>query len=315
MSEEKKIMFGSGWNLWTKILKRWMWICKKEILTKIGTAADGQPATLFEAIAASGDPQVKQLLQQIYSEHITSLKISGAVFDSLTIKPSVLDVLWRGSQLLSLEDDEVEIIDSGGDPYLLSFNKLTFLKLNKLKEFNVNNVNNTFISSSSLTRVELPNLERYLGTGRLFVGNAIKYVSMPKCLTITSIQFMRSCMYYEVLDVSSCASDISLATYQTNSDYLIDLVIGKNISQSWKITNWRASEALLTNSTSLVYDGETFASNREKLLYNLREHIAANLPTLTNEGYSLNFGAPIKAAILADTETTEAFTNKGWTIA
>lgn len=50
MSEEKKIMFGSGWNLWTKILKRWIWICKKEILTKIDNT---QPD--LSSVAKQGD--------------------------------------------------------------------------------------------------------------------------------------------------------------------------------------------------------------------------------------------------------------------
>lgn len=50
MSEEKKIMFGSGWNLWTKILKRWIWICKKEILTKVENI---QP--YLSSVAKQGD--------------------------------------------------------------------------------------------------------------------------------------------------------------------------------------------------------------------------------------------------------------------
>lgn len=51
---------------------------------------------------------------------------------------------------------------------------------------------------------------------------------------------------------------------------------------------------------------------KAQLLYNIREHIAANLPVANN---TVTFSSAVKAAILADQATADAFTNKGWTIA
>lgn len=101
------------------------------------------------------------------------------------------------------------------------------------------------------------------------------------------------------------------ASYANN---LIDIECGAAFTKSVNNEWWNPTNALLTTSSSLVKDGEPFANNREKLLFNIREHIAANLPTIT-QGYSITFHANMKAAILADQATTEAFTNKGWTIA
>lgn len=96
---------------------------------------------------------------------------------------------------------------------------------------------------------------------------------------------------------------------------LIDIVIGQNINNpnnNARLDNWNPTNALNASSSSLVEQGEPFANNLEKLLYNIREHIAANLPVAN---FTFTFSAAVKAAILADQPTADAFTNKGWTIA
>lgn len=103
----------------------------------------------------------------------------------------------------------------------------------------------------------------------------------------------------------------------SNTDNLIDLTIGKKIDNSFSLVTWRGANALLDDSTSLLTEEDIvngFANNRKKLLYNIREHIAKNLRVI-DSGYSVTFSAEIKAAILADQETADAFTNRGWTIA
>lgn len=42
--------------------------------------------------------------------------------------------------------------------------------------------------------------------------------------------------------------------------------------------------------------------------------MAANLPQLTTEGYTIAFTPQMKEIITTDERTLEAFTNKGWTI-
>lgn len=104
---------------------------------------------------------------------------------------------------------------------------------------------------------------------------------------------------------------------------LIDITIGKNLgTKSHAVTilnQWNPTEALLSDSTSLLTPEDItagFTSNLEKLLYNIREHIVANLQDRTGkEAYTMQLSTEVKAAILADQPTSDAFTNKNWIIA
>lgn len=122
-----------------------------------------------------------------------------------------------------------------------------------------------------------------------------------------------------ILDLSSMQTESASTSYTMlgDSGRLIDIRSGKNFTKSMIfMSDWSPSEALLADSISLVNDDEQFTSNREKLLYNLREHLAANLPTLSNnEGYTLTMSTKMKEAIAADEATASAFADKGWTLA
>lgn len=86
---------------------------------------------------------------------------------------------------------------------------------------------------------------------------------------------------------------------------LIDLELGANFTASVNINTWSPTNALSSSSSSLVDAGETFANNLEKLLYNIRTHIAALLPDRTGEtSLTITFSSAVKAAIQADTATS-----------
>lgn len=90
-------------------------------------------------------------------------------------------------------------------------------------------------------------------------------------------------------------------------------------NSSYSSYAWNPTNALSSSSSSLVTDtededGNPIESNLDQLLYNIRRHIAANMQTTTS-GWTIYFGPDVKSAILADTRTTAAFTDKGWTIA
>ena len=66
------------------------------------------------------------------------------------------------------------------------------------------------------------------------------------------------------------------------------------------------------NPTNVLSD----AAKKAQMLANIRNHIAANLPDKTGEtALTITFHANVKAAIQADQATSDAFTNKNWTIA
>ena len=102
----------------------------------------------------------------------------------------------------------------------------------------------------------------------------------------------------------------------TNCLDLIDIETGAYFNRNMDFNTWSPTNALDSSSNSLVDSGETFANNLEKLLYNIREHIAANLPDRTGlSSLTITFSAAVKAAIQADAPTAAAFTNKNWVIA
>jgi hypothetical protein len=111
---------------------------------------------------------------------------------------------------------------------------------------------------------------------------------------------------------------VSLANRSLLNDIkLIDFICGSNFNANTSLAEWKPTEALRANLNTLLTPEDIaagFTNNREKLLYNIRGHIAANLQEIT-AGYSIKFSAEIKAAILADQETADAFTSRGWTIA
>ena len=85
---------------------------------------------------------------------------------------------------------------------------------------------------------------------------------------------------------------------------LIDIEIGAAMQNSFTLATW--------NPTNVLSD----AAKKAQMLANIRNHIAANLPDKTGEtALTITFHANVKAAIQADQATSDAFTNKNWTIA
>ena len=101
----------------------------------------------------------------------------------------------------------------------------------------------------------------------------------------------------------------------------IDVEVGAlNQNTEGMFSNWFPTNALLTDSTSLLTQDDIdagFTSNREKFLYNLREHIAKKIADRTGQtACTIYFSSDIKSAINDETggATAAAFTNKNWTI-
>lgn len=161
----------------------------------------------------------------------------------------------------------------------------------------------------------LPNVKTTNGHQANTLPTTLKELYMPSLQAMTSFMITDG-MPLEVLDISSVTSILYNGQYNLErSAYLIDIHFGRAINASTAaLLYWNPVVAMRNDTASLVHLDETFTSNREKLLYNIRNHIAANLKKLTTEGYSITFGTNIKNTILSDEETTKAFTDRGWTI-
>ena len=156
-------------------------------------------------------------------------------------------------------------------------------------------VYNPFTNRSIIKEVILPNLRQLTDVqNRMFYSNTtIRKFYIPKINSFVATDYT----FY------ACAN-------------LIDLMIGENITSNLNLVGWAPTQALRSDVATLVEPGESFSNNLEKLLYNIREHIAALLPDRTGDTpLTITFYSGVKAAIQADTATSNAFTNKNWTIA
>ena len=148
----------------------------------------------------------------------------------------------------------------------------------------------------------------------LFRGNStIRKIDFPELLTLSGYALGRQMANLNIVNIPKVSSISANTGMFEGSPNLIDLVIGAGMLDSFNINTWSPTNALSSTSQSLVEAGETFSSNLEKLLYNIRNHIAATLRTDVGNK-TITFSSAIKAAIQADSATLNSFPSN-WTIA
>lgn len=146
----------------------------------------------------------------------------------------------------------------------------------------------------------------------------LEYVDIRNAYNFRCNRLLTGCTnlkYVNILNLQRANTDNYRAFIDCPN--LIDIVWGGSVATTPNLlAYWSPTNALRNDISTLVDEGETFANNLEKLLYNIREHIAANIPDRTGQSsLTMTFSAAVKAAILADAATMTAFTNKNWTIA
>lgn len=220
--------------------------------------------------------------------------LDGWVFQEGTDIQSVYDIFANLSSLVSVEDNLTTLYKGGtgilgGRPFLKSirFNEVVTIT-GASSEWRQNNV---------LELIDFPKMKTFGTVNWCIAQNPeLRKVNFPSMYKYTYAG--NPGPFYQCYK-------------------LIDVVVGP-ISENFVMFNgWDPTTALDSTSSSLVEAGEPFANNREKLLYNIREHIANRLADVTGIGRTIYFSSNIKAAIQAETgqTTANAFTNKGWTIA
>lgn len=78
------------------------------------------------------------------------------------------------------------------------------------------------------------------------------------------------------------------------------------------MTNWQPSNAINDTISTLVEDGEEFANNREKFLWNFRNYIIAMLHDYAGTGETRTLTLHSMVANVLTDEDKLAITNKGW---
>ena len=199
-----------------------------------------------------------------------------------------------------------------------SFYRCTSLQSVDLPSLTEISGSSAFRDCTSLQSVNLPSLTTISGSNNMFYGcNSLQSVDLPSLTTTgkENYNIFRECTSLQSLNLSSITYFYDSKGF-TNCNKLIRIIIKQGTDFSLFFSTWNPTEALLTTSTSLVDEGESFASNREKLLYNIRTYIAARLKDMTGlTAPTFTFGADLKTAITEDAETLAAFTSKNFNIA
>lgn len=253
-------------------------------LAKQGTNPN---ATLSEVQTAAEAAQA--MVQQIINAHvISSVYMRGWLFNISNASPG--SALLNRDSVIRIEDNDITNAYGG---FSISFPYAEYIAFNALQDINLLPINNC----SRLVEYHAPVLTRlYTDT------------------------FLYNCAELRLVDIPNAYIFGNNGNQFANSLKLIDVIIGKNfIGNVGCLKFWSPTLALDSTVSSLLTPEDIsagFTSNLEKLLYNIREHIAANLPDRTGlSSFTVTFSAAVKAAILADQATADAFTNKGWTIA
>lgn len=239
------------------------------------------------------------LLSKIFNGlFFTSKNINGYTLEeTYQEKLSILDLILRRDKIVSIDDDDLVVFNTKNpsDPYkLFQIKNILSPNFSYLKAKNATDLSTLWFWRLPIKEVYLENLVK---------GESSMFKECPLLKTL----------YTPNLNLGRYSGNLGMCVSCEN---LIDWTLGKNhksiVNNIIPINNWNPTEALKGDSTSLVDIGESFASNREKLLYNVRNHFAANLPVV--DSGTIMFSADMYSAITGDVQTAESFTSKGWTI-
>ena len=223
-------------------------------------------------------------LQTLVDAHvINNINMSGWTFSEDVVPDNtVYSMTSYLSEVIRIVDNTTE---HGGVTFPNGLQKLQYIEMNSL------DVMPSLYNCTALVEAYFASAESiYFGNGGT---NNLEILYIPNVFTIRG------------------AASVTLG------QKLIDITTGKNFNTGCRVlAAWSPTEALRSDTNSLVKSGEPFANNLEKLLYNIRKHIAANLQDRTDlSAFTIIFSSAVKAAILADTDTANAFADKNWTVA
>lgn len=300
------------------------------ILAEIGSAGSGQSSTLFGAI---GDVALSattlQSLANSWAAEVTNRNSLNGIVCTREVS-GFADVLANPSIVSEIHDTNATIAQ---DSAFVQYTNLAVLELGMVS---IPLNSNIFIGIHSGCNLTLPNLTTLGGSGLRSMSNGTTNFGILHLPNVTSVDVnivynstyptevymdnlpqiatnyaIRQCVNLRKVYVPKL-SRIDVGENFNGCTSLIDITIGAYMTGSFSLSKWSPTTALLSDSTSLVDEGETFSSNLEKLLYNIREHIAANLSGDITA--TITFSSAVKAAIQADSATLNSFP-ASWTIA
>lgn len=253
--------------------------------------------------------------------------LSSKTYTALQLFPQLEKIqfgcsVWNTNSVYLLQSSAIEEIDfpnlveitktsnirdeSKAEIYCTNLSSITFPKLKKI---NYAGWNTPLISSSVLKKIEMPELEEFIGStyyvkiigGANNYDNSVEELIMPKLksVTVTSnngSNFIGCCNQLKKVEMGT------LVAFPTGvfgaCPLLTDLRIGEGTATSLNLADWNPTDK-----------GETFLSN-------FRDYIAQRLKGgyAVGTGPTLTLSQAVRDAIQQDPEIVSIITSKGWTI-
>ena len=270
----------------------------------LDSEAENAKKTDIDNLATHSDAEELKDSVRAIGNYPTTQEIVNSISDAIK-----LPVKYDGVETYAPKIGSVisSIFERNTITYLTDSFYTEFSAWNSVMDYQLNS--NNF---KSLRYIRFENLLRIDITEFLYGLPVLETIELPKVNHISNFFFKRAPITVKRFYCPNL-SDGFLNNQMDRMINLIDVTVIPK-SSTTLLSLWSPTNALLSDSTSLVNENESFSSNLEKFLYLLRTNIADNLKQ-TTEGYAISFSDAVKSAILADEETTNAFISKGWTIA
>lgn len=235
--------------------------------------------------------------------------------------PSSIDLSFNGNLGIDLSNLEIITFLGGGSTKLFQNLSQDEITLPKLKSIDADNGSwgNCYIyifSNCNIKKINLPNLEALYAhrVGRAFVTNG------GVCYEIYAPKLRKSHSYDKSFFNTSTMRKITVGNINELDSYdglkgcldLIQIRFAEELTNSQKINSWQPSNAINANISTLVEEGEEFANNREKFLWNFRNYIIAMLHDYAGTGETRTLTLHSMVTNVLTDEDKLAITNKGW---
>lgn len=273
------------------------------------------------ALAKQGDnPEATLSAVQAKLENMLATGLvdyNGYVFSGVPERENLGVLLRYKANLIKVNDPYwTNQSDEFFVEFLSNYNSIEELELVNYRPLYLKAAVTYLTSNPTIRRVALPRLQ---STGYAFgsFSNCANLISIDiryaKFSQSSNLDFATRCP--SLIEVNMLNSYSSGGGGLSSDDNLIKLITGAT-EHDHLYKYWNPINALNPDVDSLVNEGEPFANNLEKLLYNIRTYIAANLHDRNGQDpFTFTFHPDVKAVILADQETADAFTDKNWIIA
>lgn len=215
-----------------------------------------------------------------------------------------------------------EIIGGYSDIYdstsISNSNRLSYLNAPNLKKITFPEYGAILRNCKLIDKLELPELTYMQTQWQVHVTancDRLKEIILPKLgHFITRGHGGREC-----ISGSPLLKKIILGNVNSNTIWgcigandFIHFEFTEPIEYSINMTNWRPTNAINDTISTLVEDGEEFANNREKFLWNFRNYIIAMLHDYAGTGETRTLTLHSMVANVLTDEDKLAITNKGW---